>query len=83
MAKYLSTNNIKLNSLRHCISGAALYRQNKKRFLRKLQVQTLVEGYGLSEASATHCNPPKGVERLQYRPAVTHIEAKICDLNRC
>lgn len=53
-----------LSSLRFCISGgAALPVEVKKRF-EKLTSSTLVEGYGLSEASpVVCCNPPDGVNK--------------------
>lgn len=82
MAKFLSTNKIKLKSLKYCISGAAPLPAETKRFFEEVTGATLVEGYGLSEASpVTHCNPLNGV----CKPSCIGLplpgtEAKICDL---
>ncbi|MBF0169596.1 MAG: long-chain fatty acid--CoA ligase [Nitrospinae bacterium] len=47
-----------LSSVRYCISGAATLPKETKETFEKLTGGTLVEGYGLSEASpCTHCNP--------------------------
>ncbi len=64
MAKYLSAKKIKLTSLRDCISGAAPLPAETKKFFESVTGATLVEGYGLSEASpVTHSNPLKGVSK--------------------
>lgn len=69
-AMYLAINNhskvgnYKLSSIRYCISGAGpLFADIQERF-EKLTGASLVEGYGLTEASpVTHCNPIVGERR--------------------
>ncbi len=55
----------RLRSIKACISGAApLPREVQKEFQR-ITGGTLVEGYGLTEASPiTHCNPLHGEDRI-------------------
>ena len=82
MAKYLSTQKIKINCLRHCISGAAPLPAETKRFFEEVTGAILVEGYGLSEASpVTHCNPLGGVCKSScIGVPLPGTDAKICDL---
>ncbi len=47
-----------LQSIKYCISGAAPLPAKVQKDFEKMTGATLVEGYGLSEASpVTHCNP--------------------------
>lgn len=53
-----------LSSLRFCISGGAALPVEVKRRFEELSGATLVEGYGLSEASPVVCsNPPDGLNK--------------------
>jgi long-chain acyl-CoA synthetase len=71
-AMYLALNNhpkvgeYDLSSVRFCISGAGpLFSDVRDRF-EKLTGSSLVEGYGLTEASpVTHCNPMTGQRRAR------------------
>ena len=82
MAKHLNNHNVKLKSLRDCISGAAPLPAEVKKFFENVTGATLVEGYGLSEASpVTHSNPLRGV----CKPSCIGVPmpgtmAKICDV---
>ncbi len=52
-----------LTSIKLCISGGApLPREVKENFERRAGC-TLVEGYGLTEAPVTHCNPINGLQK--------------------
>ncbi|CAA9566389.1 MAG: Long-chain-fatty-acid--CoA ligase, partial [uncultured Thermomicrobiales bacterium] len=53
-----------LSSIRYCISGAAALPVEVRAEFERLTGASLVEGYGLSEASpVTHCNPLDGRAR--------------------
>ena len=61
LAKYMDKREIKLTGLKYCISGAAPLLPETKALFEKVTGGTLVEGFGLSEASpVTHCNPLNG-----------------------
>ena len=81
MAKYLDKQNIKLECLRDCISGAAPLPAEVKKFFEKVTGATLVEGYGLSEASpVTHSNPLRGVSKPScIGVPLPGTDCKICD----
>jgi len=50
-----------ISSIKYCISGAAALASETREKFEKMTGGTLVEGYGLSEASpVTHCNPLQG-----------------------
>ena len=82
MAKYLNAKEIKLECLRDCISGAAPLPAATKKFFENVTGATLVEGYGLSEASpVTHSNPLKGVSKPNcIGIPLPGTESKICDI---
>lgn len=51
----------RLSSIRYCVSGAATLPVEVQQEFERITGATLVEGYGLSEASpVTHCNPLDG-----------------------
>lgn len=51
----------RLSSIRYCVSGAASLPVEVQQEFERITGATLVEGYGLSEASpVTHCNPLDG-----------------------
>jgi len=82
MAKYLKGKDIQLKELRHCISGAAPLPAETKRIFEEVTGATLVEGYGLSEASpVTHCNPLNGTSKPNcIGVPLPGTDCKICDL---
>lgn len=54
----------RLSSIRYCVSGAATLPVEVQQEFERITGATLVEGYGLSEASpVTHCNPLDGRSR--------------------
>jgi long-chain acyl-CoA synthetase len=54
-----------MSSIKYCISGAATLTAETKQRFEFLTGGTLVEGYGLSEASpVTHCNPLQAPNRI-------------------
>lgn len=73
-----------LGTVRACISGgAALPVAVRKKFM-ELTGGTLVEGYGLTEASpVTHCNPPQGglVKEGSIGIPIPETDAAIFDLD--
>jgi long-chain acyl-CoA synthetase len=73
-----------LRTVRACISGgAALPVAVRKKFI-ELTGGTLVEGYGLTEASpVTHCNPPRGglVKDGSIGIPIPETDAAIFDLD--
>ncbi|MDW7652269.1 MAG: AMP-binding protein, partial [Bacillota bacterium] len=53
-----------LSSIRACVSGAAALSPDVARAFEEITGGTLVEGYGLTEASpVTHCNPLTGTRK--------------------
>lgn len=55
---------VRLNSIKACISGSATLMKETKQTFEELTGGKLMEGYGLSEApTATHCNPMLGENR--------------------
>ncbi|NQZ59290.1 MAG: long-chain fatty acid--CoA ligase, partial [Lentisphaeraceae bacterium] len=82
MAKYLKNKNIQLSSLKRCISGAAPLPAETKRLFEEATGATLVEGYGLSEASpVTHSNPLGGVSKPNcIGVPLPGTDCQICDL---
>jgi long-chain acyl-CoA synthetase len=87
-AMYLALNNhpkvheYDLSSVRFCISGAGpLFADVQARF-EKLTGSSLVEGYGLTEASpVTHCNPIGGERRARsIGVPISDTEAQLVDL---
>ncbi len=53
-----------LRSLRACISGSAPLAADTQRRFEALTGSRLVEGYGLTEAPVTHCNPISGTRKI-------------------
>jgi long-chain acyl-CoA synthetase len=87
-AMYLALNNhpkvgeYDLSSVRFCISGAGpLFADVRDRF-EKLTGSSLVEGYGLTEASpVTHCNPMTGQRRARsIGLPIPDTDARLVDL---
>ena len=87
-AMYLALNNhpkvgeYDLSSVRFCISGAGpLFSDVRDRF-EKLTGSSLVEGYGLTEASpVTHCNPMTGQRRARsIGLPILDTDARLVDL---
>lgn len=49
-----------LRSLKACISGSAPHTERVQTRFEDISGARLVEGYGLTEAPVTHCNPIQG-----------------------
>ncbi|MCB8946932.1 MAG: alpha/beta fold hydrolase [Ardenticatenaceae bacterium] len=87
-AMYVALNNFPgvrkfgIDSIRACISGAAPLPIEVKETFEKLTKGTLVEGYGLSEASpVTHANPINGRHKVgSIGLPLPSTEARIVDL---
>ncbi|MBK7895892.1 MAG: AMP-binding protein [Anaerolineaceae bacterium] len=87
-AMYVALNNFPgvrkfgIDSIRACISGAAPLPIEVKETFEKLTKGTLVEGYGLSEASpVTHANPINGRHKAgSIGLPLPSTEARIVDL---
>ncbi len=73
--------NYDLHSLKTCLSGAApLPREVQERF-EALTGARVVEGYGLSEAPVTHCNPIHGRRKVgSIGVPLPNTDAAIVDL---
>jgi long-chain acyl-CoA synthetase len=73
--------NYDLHSLKACLSGAApLPREVQERF-EALTGARVVEGYGLSEAPVTHCNPIHGRRKIgSIGVPIPSTDAAIVDL---
>ena len=54
---------VDLTSIRFCISGGAPLPLEVRQTFERRAGCTLVEGYGLTEAPVTHCNPFKGLRK--------------------
>ena len=54
-----------LHSLRACISGSAPLDADTQQQFEELTGSRLVEGYGLTEAPVTHCNPISGTRKIK------------------
>ncbi|CCF84820.1 long-chain-fatty-acid--CoA ligase [Nitrolancea hollandica] len=76
-----NVSNYDLHSLKACLSGAApLPREVQERF-EALTGARLVEGYGLSEAPVTHCNPINGRRKIgSIGIPIPSTDAAIVDL---
>jgi long-chain acyl-CoA synthetase len=62
---HVKTKKVDLSSINYCLSGAAGLPAEVQRAFHAVTGASLVEGYGLSEASpVTHCNPLDGEDRL-------------------
>ncbi|MGH1483239.1 MAG: long-chain-fatty-acid--CoA ligase [Geminicoccales bacterium] len=53
-----------LTSIKFCISGGAPLPQDIKENFERRAGCALVEGYGLTEAPVTHCNPINGLQKI-------------------
>ncbi len=71
-----------LSSIRACISGAAALSPDVAHIFEELTGGSLVEGYGLTEASpVTHCNPLYGKRKLSsVGIPLPDTECKVVDL---
>ncbi|MBD3191190.1 MAG: AMP-binding protein [Candidatus Heimdallarchaeota archaeon] len=82
LADHPKVGNYNLSSLRQCISGGcSLHPKVLEKFEEKTGA-TLVEGYGLSEASpVTHINPAdRELRKINIGMPIPNTEAKIVDL---
>ncbi len=76
-----SANRYNLHSLRACISGSAPLGRDTQRQFEQLTGSRLVEGYGLTEAPVTHCNPISGRRKEKsIGIPIPNTEAAIFDL---
>ena len=71
-----------LSSLRVCVSGASALSSDVARVFEEVTGTSIVEGYGLTEASpVTHCNPLHGTRKVgSVGIALPDTECKIVDL---
>ncbi|MBI3089923.1 MAG: long-chain fatty acid--CoA ligase [Candidatus Tectomicrobia bacterium] len=72
-----------LSSVKYCISGAAPMPEEVQRRFEALTGATLIEGYGLTEASpVTHANPLRGRRKIgSIGVALPSTECKVVDLD--
>lgn len=79
---HANTPNCNLSSLRVCVSGAAALTPEVVRMFEEVSGATLLEGYGLTEASpVTHCNPLIGERKARsVGIPLPDTECKIVDL---
>ncbi len=76
-----SANRYDLSSLRACISGSAPLAADTQRRFEELTASRLVEGYGLTEAPVTHCNPISGQRKVKsIGIPIPNTDAAIFDL---
>jgi long-chain acyl-CoA synthetase len=64
LADARDVNKYDLQSLKACISGSAPLTEKVQTRFEELSGARLVEGYGLTEAPVTHCNPIQGNRRI-------------------
>jgi len=74
--------NIRLDTIKACISGSATLMKETKEKFELLTGGKLLEGYGLSEApTATHCNPMLGENKIgSIGLPLPDVEAEIVSL---
>lgn len=79
---HVKNGEIKLGSIRACISGSAPLHPVIKSEFETLTKARLMEGYGLSEApTATHCNPLHGVNKAgSIGMPLPDVNCRIVDL---
>lgn len=71
-----------LRSLRACISGSAPLAADTQARFEALTESRLVEGYGLTEAPVTHCNPIRGKRKVKsIGIPIPSTDAAIFDLD--
>jgi len=79
---YKDIKSFDISSISYCISGAAPLPVSVLESFEKLTGGTILEGYGLSEASPiTHCNPARGTRKVgSIGLPVPDTDCKIVDL---
>jgi len=69
------------SSIRFCVSGSAAMPVDKFEEFTRLTSTTIVEGYGLTEASpVTHLNPINGARNGSIGRPIPYTEARIVDM---